>query len=219
MSTPISGDALLEALNLCEDIKECGEKAKPSYIRELAIASVFEDRPEDLEKYQELVEALAPYEKEISKAVKELDDEKKSAKNKETASKARLADLIASEIPQLQFSEDEINDSVSSKKDNNGEPFKFTGVGTVKVSTQMEHIVELTEEQERMVIEDLWNSGEEDVLPLFKLDEKAYLDYDQAVFERKRQALAQRGIDSLPKRMEGIKIHISSKLDFFRSQK
>ena len=113
MSTPISGDALLEALNLCEDIKECGEKSKPSYIRELAIASVFEDRPEDLERYQELVEALAPYEKEISKAVKELDDEKKSAKNKETASRARLADLIVSEVPELQFSEDEVNGSVS----------------------------------------------------------------------------------------------------------
>lgn len=197
---PISANALQKLLMSVLDMQKAKNDANG--IHEKAVEELLS--PEEASAFLELEQKVKAKEKTLA-------SEKKGYQEKEKKAKSDIANIIQSEIPELQISEEESDEEISVVKTF---AYTFPDIGRITVESTSIKDVFLTPEEEMEVILDFFHMFSVEELvdwDMLRLNKEAYLEYDQGQYLNSIQ------LGREPSHLQGVTTVKEVRLKQFRS--
>lgn len=165
---PISAHALQKLLLSVFDLHKAKEDVDG--IHQKAVEEVLE--PEDVSRFLELEAKVKAHEKALT-------SQKREYQQKEKDCKLDIANIIKSEVPDLQISDEECDEEISVVKTF---AYTFPDIGRITVESTSTKDVFLTPEEEKEVVHSLIDSIPIQELVdsgLLRINNDSYLEYDK----------------------------------------
>lgn len=193
----LENNVLESIIEDCQIIKEKKELSSLSYIHDMAVRNALGEDAEDF---------LAK-EKAVKKAQKELEPLKKSASEELESRKNTVAETYHQQNPSLDISDSELAGEVVLTK-----TFvqKLPNVASLTIESKAERILDVSEEREKMIVQELIERLGSNASSLLKIDEKAYLEMDA------KKAKEDISSGAHPHCSDGIRIERGIRLKTFR---